>query len=91
MLFHPYKFGFFAAITIESDNVEIDLNGHLIQQSDIHHVQQRFFSTIELNASPFIKPQGPADFGDITFPKNIYIHKLIHFFNFKSKFFLMKK
>ena len=70
----PYKFGFFAAITIESDNVEIDLNGHLIQQSDIHHVQQRFFSTIELNASPFIKPQGPADFGDITFPKNIYIH-----------------
>ena len=70
----PYRFGFFAAITVESDDVEIDLNGFTIKQSDLHYIQQRFFSLIELNASPFIKPQGPADFGDITFPSNVYIH-----------------
>lgn len=70
----PYKFGFFAAITIESDNVEIDLNGFTLKQSDIHHIQQRFFTLIELNASPFVKPQGPANFGDIHFHKNLYIH-----------------
>ena len=36
----PYRFGFFAAITIETDNVEIDLNRFTIKQSDIHHIQQ---------------------------------------------------
>lgn len=74
----PYQFGFFAAITIECDNVIIDLNNFSIGQSKMHYIHQRFFSCIELNKSPFIKTQGPSDFGDATgnngdFPKYIYI------------------
>jgi len=69
----PYHLGFFAAITIESDDVILDLNGYSIQQSQLHYINQRFFSLIELNEAPFIKKQGPSDFGDINYPKNIYI------------------
>jgi hypothetical protein len=74
----PYQFGFFAAITIECDNVIIDLNNFSIEQSKVHHIHQRFFTCIELNKSPFIKTQGPSDFGNATgnngdFPKYIYI------------------
>ena len=71
---NTYQFGFLAAITIEADDVELDLNGYTIKQSNIHHIQQRFFTVIQLNKSPFIHNQGPANFGSITFPKNIYIH-----------------
>merc|ERR1711981_508196 len=44
----------------------------------LHYIHQRFFSIIELNKSPFIKKQGPSNFGDAkgkngNFPKNIYI------------------
>ena len=69
----PYQFGFFAAITIECDNVIIDLNGHVLQQSRMHYFNQRFYSNIELNTSPFIHGQGPADFGKLYFPQNICI------------------
>lgn len=74
----PYQFGFFAAITIECDDVVIDLNNFSIEQSMMHYIHQRFFSIIELNKSPFIKTQGPSDFGDAKtnngdFPKNICI------------------
>ena len=69
----PYQFGFFAAITVECDNVIIDLNGHTLQQSKMHYFHQRFYSNIELNSSPFIRGQGPDDFGKINFPKNICI------------------
>lgn len=69
----PYQFGFFAAITIECDNVIIDLNGHVLKQSRMHYFNQRFYSNIELNPSPFIRGQGPADFGKLYFPQNICI------------------
>jgi len=69
----PYQFGFFAAITVECDNVVIDLNNKIIEQSVIHYFHQRFYSNIELNSSPFINGQGPSNFGEIQFPKNIYI------------------
>ena len=66
----PYILGFFAGISIESDNVVLDLNGYTISQSIRYYLLQRFFSTIELANSPFIpKPngdegtQGPANFG----------------------------
>ncbi len=65
----PFILGFFAGITIETDNVILDLNGYTIKQSVRFYVLQRFFSTIELANSPFIpKPsgdttQGPANFG----------------------------
>jgi hypothetical protein len=69
-----YGLGFFAAITIESDNVIVDLNGFSIQQSAAFYLDQRFYSNIELNSSPFRPLQGPANFGT-TFknPKNIHI------------------
>ena len=57
-----FHLGFFAAITVETENVIIDLNGHTIKQSKMHNLQQRFFSLIELANSPFIPKQGPAKF-----------------------------
>lgn len=58
----PFHLGFFAAITIECDNVIIDLNGYSIRQSKRHNLLQRFFSCIELANSPFIPKQGPHSF-----------------------------
>ena len=57
-----FHLGFFAAITVETENVIIDLAGHTIKQSKLHNLQQRFFSLIELANSPFIPKQGPAPF-----------------------------
>jgi len=57
-----YILGFFTAITVEANNVIIDLNGHTIQQSKIHNIQQRFFSIIETASAPFISNQGPGCF-----------------------------
>ena len=57
-----FKLGFFAAITIETDNVVLDLNNHSISQSTLHSVQQTFYSHIELANTPFIMRQGPAAF-----------------------------
>lgn len=70
----PYHLGFFAAITIESDNVFLDLNNKTLRQSKLHNIEQRFYANIELASSPFIPKQGPGNFGDsIVFPKNICI------------------
>ena len=55
----PYNLGFFAAITIETNNVVLDLNGFSISQSIGHNLNQRFFACIELASSPFIPKQGP--------------------------------
>lgn len=70
----PYHLGFFAAITIESDNILLDLNKKTIKQSKLHNVQQRFYANIELASSPFIPNQGPGNFGStISVPKNVLI------------------
>ena len=69
----PYQFGFFAAITVESSNVIIDLNNFTIEQDKMHYINQRFFSLIELNETPFIKNQGPSNFGEISYNNYIYI------------------
>lgn len=71
-----YHLGFFAAITVESDDVIIDLNKHSIKQSKLHNIQQRFFSTIELANAPFIPKQGPSKFsneGNYFAPKKVWI------------------
>jgi hypothetical protein len=69
-----YHLGFFAAITIEADNVILDLNGKTIQQSKLHNLQQRFYANIELASAPFIPKQGPASFGDtVVSPTNVMI------------------
>ena len=70
----PYHLGFFAAITIEADNILLDLNNKTLRQSKLHNVQQRFYANIELASSPFIPNQGPGNFGStISIPKNIMI------------------
>lgn len=58
----PYHLGFFAAITIECENVILDMNGFSITQSRRHNLLQRFFAIIELADSPFIPKQGPHSF-----------------------------
>ena len=70
----PYHLGFFAAITIESDNVLLDLNQKTIKQSALHNLQQRFYANIELASAPFIPTQGPGDFGSsVVTPTNVLI------------------
>ena len=70
----PYHLGFFAAMTIETNNVIIDLNGKSIQQTPLHNLQQRFYANIELASAPFIPTQGPGNFGDsIVKPNNVLI------------------
>mmetsp|Transcript_97136 Transcript_97136/g.178041 ORF Transcript_97136/g.178041 Transcript_97136/m.178041 type:complete len:583 (+) Transcript_97136:88-1836(+) len=57
-----YFLGFFAAITVEANDVEIDCRGHEIKMSERFHKHQRFFSVIELASKPFISGQGPPQF-----------------------------
>jgi len=58
-----FTFDFFAAITIEANDVVLDLRGHTFEQSRVHALQQRFYSHIELANQAFIAGQGPTDFG----------------------------
>lgn len=53
-----YTLGFFAAITVETSGVKIDLNGFAIEQSVGHALMQPFFAVIELANAPFITAQG---------------------------------
>jgi hypothetical protein len=53
-----YYLGFFAAITIETDDVVIDLNGFEIRQNAEFYLAQRFFNVIELNDRVFIQNNG---------------------------------
>merc|ERR1719283_761063 len=58
-----YFMGFFAGITVEVDDVVIDLNGHEIRMSLPFYHQQRFFSCISLKSVAFPLNQGPGVFG----------------------------
>eukprot|EP01084_Bolivina_argentea_P014966 27983_1 len=71
-----YSLGFFAGITIECDNVIIDLNGHNIEMDYTFYLQQRFFSLIELGNRQFISGYNPIyndDNNDEIYPSNIEI------------------
>jgi hypothetical protein len=59
---NAFGLGFFAALSIATNDLTLDLNGHIIQQSEEHALLQRFFAVIELADSPFIKGVGPAQF-----------------------------
>ena len=59
----PYFMGFFAGITVETNDVIIDLNGKRLKQSFSFYYQQRWFSHIELANQPFMPAQGPGMFG----------------------------
>lgn len=70
-----FGIGFFAAISVQCDNVCIDLNGKKIEQSAEHALQQRFYANIELASAPFIPSQGPHNFGNsVISAKNVYIY-----------------
>lgn len=59
---NTFGLGFFAAIVIASDGVDLYLDGHTLQQSEAHALMQRFFALVELSSSPFIRGAGPAQF-----------------------------
>ena len=48
-----FALGFFAAISIEVSNVELDLMGFGIVQARPFYLQQRFFNLIEIQNAPF--------------------------------------
>ena len=69
-----YYLGFIAGITVETDDVVIDLNGHSIAMSLALYYQQRFFSCIALKSVAFPLNQGPGFFGhDPKFANNVVI------------------
>ena len=69
-----YFLGFFAGITVECDDVIIDLNSHTIEMSDEFYYQQRWFTIIELASQQFLPGQGPGFFGsDPKFAQNVVI------------------
>lgn len=53
-----FYMGFFAAITIEVDDVELYFHGHTIQQTEKFYLLQRFFNTIQLNDKVFVNNEG---------------------------------
>ena len=55
-----YFLGFFAAVTIETADVWLDLNGKTLQQSEIFYKKQRFFNVIELADKVFVEFEGVA-------------------------------
>ncbi len=59
---NAFGMGFFAALSIASSDVVLDLNGFTIEQSAEHALLQRFFAVIELADSPFTEGVGPAQF-----------------------------
>ena len=69
-----YYLGFIAGITVEADDVVIDLNDHEIKQSMAFYYQQRFFSCIALKSVAFPLNQGPGFFGmEPVFANNVVI------------------
>ena len=61
-----YWLGWFAAITICTSNVVLDLNGFEIKQSKNFYIRQRFFMTVEIANSPFIPGEGPVSYGGLS-------------------------
>ena len=58
-----YSMGFFAGITVETDDVIIDLNGFEIAMDEKFYIQQRFFVCISLTNKLFNDNQGPSFMG----------------------------
>merc|ERR1719295_1136598 len=69
-----FYLGFLAGITVETDDVVIDLNHHTIGMSKALYYQQRFFSVISLKSVAFPLNQGPGFFGmEPVFANNVVI------------------
>lgn len=70
----PYNLGYFTALSIQAENVYLDLNGHTLQAGERFALLQRFFSLIELANCPFVPPQGPGFFGtNFVAAKNVVV------------------
>ena len=54
----PYSLGFFAAITIEADNVVLDLNGKTLSASLPMSLKQRFMNIIQVSSRVFESHDG---------------------------------
>lgn len=68
----PFHFGVWSIISIECDDVILDLNGYKLAMTDNFAMQQRFFSLIELANQPF--PTNTAGFtSEIKFANNVTI------------------
>ena len=69
-----YALGFFAAITVEANDVTIDLCGNEMVFGFEFYLQQRFAAIIEIANQPFLPEQGPADWGsDFVLVDNVVI------------------
>ena len=69
-----YWLGFIAGITVEADDVVIDLQGHEVAMSRSMYYQQRFFANIALKSVTFPADQGPGFFGfEAVFPSRVTI------------------
>ena len=55
-----FYLGFFAAVTIETKDVWLDLNGFSIQQKKDFYVRQRWYTNIELSDRAFVANEGVA-------------------------------
>ena len=53
-----YALGFFAGITVEADDVIINLNGYSMKMDNAFYLQQRYFTLIECAAKYFLPNQG---------------------------------
>lgn len=74
----PYALGFFAAITIEADNILLDLNGYTIEASLEFALKQRFFNVIQFSSRVF-----EAHDGMDALNLQVRVHKYSPRFNFK--------
>ena len=74
----PFAGGFFSAISIETVDIEIDLNGYSISQHPYFYTQQRFYSNIEIQNKPYDelskRTTGIWMWGPNAIVDNIYIH-----------------
>ena len=53
-----FGLGFFAAVVIHGNGVDLDLNGFTLEQGEEHALFQRFFALVELSNVPFHYDQG---------------------------------
>ena len=68
----PFHFGIWSILSIECDDVILDLNGYKLAMTDNFAMEQRFFSLIELANQPF--PTNTAGFtSEIKFANNLII------------------
>ena len=67
--------GWVCALSIEHDDVDLDLGGHTMQQSDSHARSMRFFTTVLIGRAFFRSAtQGPFNMGGSECVRRVSIH-----------------